>query len=588
MRIIFRNANLRWILLLSWLVVGNTVMAASRANPESATGLQRPDAVIAKRMLVVTAHPHATQVGYQVLQRGGSAADAAVAIQAALTLVEPQSSGIGGGAFMLYWDADKQQLLTYDGRETAPGTATSELFVGDDGKPMRWVDALVGGRSVGVPGVLRMLELAHQQQGVLPWSELFDGAVELARQGFEVTPRLQQLLEQEMNPGIKRYSQARDYFYPSGQPLQAGDKLANPQLAQTLQKIAEQGADYLYSGELAQRLVDRVHGASDNPGLLQLEDLADYQAKVRQPLCQPFRQYQVCGMPPPTSGGVTVLQILAMMEHQGLPDLEPQGIDFAHRFSQASRLAYADRGRYLADSDFVNVPVRQLLDRDYLRQRAKLIDPQLDMGSASPGQFDNVAYADDESPELPSTSHFVVVDSRGNAVSMTTSIEMAFGSTLMVDGFLLNNQLTDFSFVAERDGQLIANRVEPGKRPRSSMSPMMVFDQQGRLVLLTGSPGGSRIINYVAQMLLQTLVWGMDPQQVVTLPHISNRNGVTELELDSQAPEQVKALQAGLEQRGHTVKVTAMNSGIHAIMRNRDGSWRSAVDPRREGLALGQ
>lgn len=576
------------MLILSFWVGGNAAMAASRANPESATGLQRADVVVAEKMLVVTAHPHATKIGYQVLQRGGSAADAAVAIQAALTLVEPQSSGIGGGAFMLYWNAENKQLSTYDGRETAPATASTELFIDSKGKPMRWVDALVGGRSVGVPGVLRMLELAHQQQGVLPWSELFSEAVELARQGFIVTPRLQQLLEQEMNPGIKRYSQARDYFYPSGQPLQAGDTLVNPSLAQTLESIAEQGADHLYSGELAQRLVDRVHGASDNPGLLQLDDLAGYQAKVRQPLCQPFRQYQVCGMPPPTSGGVTVLQILAMMEHQGLPDLEPHGVDFAHRFSQASRLAYADRGRYLADSDFVDVPVRQLLDRDYLRRRAKLIDPQADMGTASPGQFDSVAYADDESPELPSTSHFVVVDSQGNAVSMTTSIEMAFGSTLMVDGFLLNNQLTDFSFVAERDGKLIANRVEPGKRPRSSMSPMMVFDQEGRLMLLTGSPGGSRIINYVAQMLLQTLVWDLDPQQVVALPHISNRNGATELELNAEAPEQAQALQTELEQRGHKVKVTAMNSGIHAIIRSRDGTWRSAVDPRREGLALGE
>lgn len=429
-----------------------------------------------------------------------------------------------------------------------------------------------------------MLELSHQQQGVLPWSELFSTAIGLAQLGFEVTPRLNQLLVQQSNPGLKRYPAARNYFYPGGEPLAIGSVLENPELAQTLRQIAEQGADYLYLGELAQHLTRRVQLAEDNPGLLQLEDLAGYQAKLRQPLCRPFRQYRVCGMPPPTSGGVTVLQILAIMEHQGVADLDPEGVEFAHQFTQASRLAYADRDRYLADSDFVRVPVSQLLEQDYLKQRAQLIDPQQDMGKAGAGEFDTAAYADGDPPELPSTSHFVVIDRQGNALSMTSSIEMAFGSTLMVDGFLLNNQLTDFSFVAERDGVAVANRVGPGKRPRSSMSPMMVFDKQGRLVLLTGSPGGSRIINYVAQMLLQTLVWDLPPQQVVALPHISNRNGRTELEQGTSA----EALKAELEQRGHQVKLTEMNSGIHAIGRMRDGRWRSAVDPRREGLALGE
>ncbi len=560
------------------------LQAASRANPEPATGIQQAVAVVADNMLVVTAHPAATRAGYQILRQGGSAADAAVAIQATLTLVEPQSSGIGGGAFMLYWNAENQQLLAYDGRETAPQSATADLFIGADGKPMPWRTALVGGRSVGVPGVLRMLELSHQQQGVLPWSELFGTAIGLAQQGFEVTPRLNQLLVQQSNPGLKRYPAARNYFYPGGEPLAIGSVLENPELAQTLRQIAEQGADYLYLGELAQHLTRRVQLAEDNPGLLQLEDLAGYQAKLRQPLCRPFRQYRVCGMPPPTSGGVTVLQILAIMEHQGVADLDPEGVEFAHQFTQASRLAYADRDRYLADSDFVRVPVSQLLEQGYLKQRAQLIDPQQDMGKADAGEFDTAAYADGAPPELPSTSHFVVIDRQGNALSMTSSIEMAFGSTLMVDGFLLNNQLTDFSFVAERDGVAVANRVGPGKRPRSSMSPMMVFDKQGRLVLLTGSPGGSRIINYVAQMLLQTLVWDLPPQQVVALPHISNRNGRTELEQGTSA----EALKAELEQRGHQVKLTEMNSGIHAIGRMQDGRWRSAVDPRREGLALGE
>jgi gamma-glutamyltranspeptidase/glutathione hydrolase len=395
---------------------------------------------------------------------------------------------------------------------------------------------------------------------------------------------LHQLLVQESNPGLKRYPRARNYFYPGGEPLAVGAILKNPELARAMQQVADQGVDYFYKGELARRMVATVQSVSDNPGMLDLDDLAHYQARLRQPLCRPFRQYRVCGMPPPTSGGVTVLQILAMLEHPSLSELNPQGVEFAHRFTQASRLAYADRARYLADDDFVRVPVQRLLDRDYLNQRSLLIDSNQDMGTALAGEFDRISYVDGDAPELPSTSHFVVVDGRGNALSMTSSIEMAFGSTLMVDGFLLNNQLTDFSFVAERDGVPVANRVEPGKRPRSSMSPMMVFDDQGRLVLLTGSPGGSRIINYVAQMLLQTLVWGLPAQQAVALPHISNRNGRTELEQGTAA----EALKPALERRGHRVKLTPMNSGIHAIVRNQDGGWDSAVDPRREGLALGQ
>ncbi|MEH6471813.1 MAG: gamma-glutamyltransferase [Halopseudomonas sp.] len=569
---------------LLWLGGMATVQAASQAAPEPATGLQASAQITAEKFLVVTAHPEATRAGYQILQRGGSAVDAAVAIQAMLTLVEPQSSGIGGGAFMLHWDAKQQQLVAYDGRETAPQRADSSLFLDADGKPMPWRQALVGGRSVGAPGVLRMLEQAHYQQGKLAWSELFGDAIATAQQGFEVTPRLHQLLLKPANPGLKNYPQARDYFYPDGEPLAVGARLTNSPLAETLTQIAEQGADYLYEGALAQRIVDRVQGASDNPGLLEIDDLSAYRAILREPLCRPFLQYRVCSMPPPTSGGVTVLQILGMLETQSLQQLTPDGAEFAHLLTQASRLAYADRQRYLADSDFVEVPVQQLLEPSYLRDRAKLIDPEQDMGLASAGEFDHLAYADGNAPELPSTSHFSVVDAAGNAVSMTSSIEMAFGSTLMVDGFLLNNQLTDFSFVAERDNLAVANRVEPGKRPRSSMSPVMVFDDKNQLVLLSGSPGGSRIINYVAQMLLQTLVWQLDAQQVVAMPHISNRNGVTELESGTQA----EALQPELERRGHQIKLTEMNSGIHAISGDQHGRWHSAVDPRREGMAMGR
>ncbi|WP_421868197.1 gamma-glutamyltransferase [Motiliproteus sp.] len=573
-----------WVSVSLLVLLSPLSQAASRADPEPATGLQsRVEAVAAERMLVVTAHPEATRIGYQVLRQGGSAADAAVAVQAALTMVEPQSSGIGGGAFLLHWDAAAQRLQAFDGRETAPAQADGDLFIGADGKPMAWRDALVGGRSVGVPGVLRMLELVQQQHGKLPWSTLFDQSITLAEQGFEVTPRLHQMLVDEINPGIKRYPQARDYFYPGGEPLAVGARLQNPALAKVLSQIASEGADYLYQGEMADKLVQRVRGAEDNRGRLSQRDLLDYRAKERVPLCRAFLQYRVCGMPPPTSGGATVLQILGILEGYELAGMDPHGAEFAHLMTQASRLAYADRGRYLADSDFVPVPLPQLLDPAYLKARADMIDPQQDMGKAQAGEFDGISLIDGRSPELPSTTHFVIVDKEGNAVSMTSSIEMAFGSTLMVDGFLLNNQLTDFSFVAERDGLAVANRVEPGKRPRSSMSPMMVFDQDDRLILLGGSPGGSRIINYVAQMLLGSLVWQLPIEQAVAMPHISNRNGITELEQGTPAAN----LQSALEQRGHQIKVRDMNSGIHAIVRAEDGRWYGAADPRREGLALG-
>lgn len=553
--------------------------------PESATGLEANQSVYANQAMVVTAHPLATEAGISVLDQGGSAADAAVAIQAMLTLVEPQSSGIGGGAFMLYWDNQSQQLKAYDGREMAPAAVNHQLFY-RDGKPMKWHDALVGGRSVGAPGVLRMLEQAHQQQGKLPWSALFDSAIGQATAGFQVTPRLHKLIRSGINPGLNRYPEAREYFYTaSGEPLPVGFLRKNPALAQSLALIAEQGADGFYTGPLAQALSTKVQSIADNPGLLTTTDLANYRSVEREPICLPYLEYRVCGFPPPTSGGVTVLQILKLLENSALNQHSHDSTAFNHLFTQASRLAFADRNRYLADSDFVYVPTQALLNPTYLESRAQLINTQQDMGLAQPGQPQAlVERADDQSPELPSTSHFVVVDQWGNAVSMTTSIEMAFGSTVMVGGFLLNNQLTDFSFQGIKQGKIIANRVQPGKRPRSSMSPFMVFDQQGRLYAATGSPGGSRIINYVAQNLLLMLNTDLPLQEIVNVAHISNRNGLTELEQGTQA----EALQGELQAKGHQIKIRDLNSGLHAIRRLPDGSWESGVDNRREGQALGR
>ncbi|MGH1462333.1 MAG: gamma-glutamyltransferase [Neptuniibacter sp.] len=587
----FSKVHHLFITLLALLIVftqiGNSIAHAVEEDlaPEISTGFQQAQRSHFKQAIVVTAHPLATQAGYNILQQGGTAADAAIAVQAMLTLVEPQSSGIGGGAFMLYWNQKQQKLQAFDGRETAPLKADHQLFY-KNGKPMPWIEALVGGRSVGSPGVLKMLEKAHKKNGHLPWNVLFSDAIEQSNKGFVVSPRLHKLIASGINPGLNLYPEASAYFYlQDGSPLPIGFLRKNPALAESLTLISEQGADVFYSGSIGQAIVDTVRSATDNPGLLSTEDLKSYSSIERKPICQPYQKYKVCGFPPPTSGGVTVLQILKLLEHQSIEQFDPSSADFNHLFTQASRLAFADRNRYLADSDFVSVPTQALLNTEYLSNRAKLINQNLDIGKAKPGDPLNIAasLADDQSPELPSTSHFVIVDQWGNAVSMTSSIEMAFGSTLMSGGFLLNNQLTDFSFKAVNNGRIIANRVQPGKRPRSSMSPFMIFDQEGQLYAAVGSPGGSRIINYVAQSLLVMLNTDMSLQKAVNLPHISNRNGLTELEEGTPA----SGLKTALEAKGHTVKVRDLNSGLHGFRRLPDGGWESGVDNRREGLALG-
>lgn len=574
-----------WTLLVLLLVLPSAHALNESRAPESATGWQPRDPVVVDSSLVVSAHPLATQAGMAMLDDNGSALDAAIAVQAMLTLVEPQSSGIGGGAFLLYWDATQQQLFAYDGRETAPAAVTPDLFLNEDGSPMPWQQALVGGRSVGTPGVLRMLELAHQRHGRLPWQAPFQPAIHQAREGFNVTPRLHRLIADGINPGLKHYPEARSYFFTAdGQPLPVGTLVHNPELADSLQLIAEQGANVFYRGPLAEKIVAAVQTAGDNPGRLQAEDLANYQPRERTPVCRPYREYRICGFPPPTSGGVTLLQILGLMAQQTFTISSLPDVDFSHLLTQASRLAYADRGRYLADSDFVEVPVDALLAPDYLQQRARLIDPTRDMGQAQPGAPTLLERSDDQAAERPSTSHFVIRDAEGNLVSMTTSIEMAFGSTLMAGGFLLNNQLTDFSFVAEQDGKPVANRIAPGKRPRSSMAPVMVFDQDNRPVAALGSPGGSRIISYVAQTLLLMLHTDLPLQEILHQGHVSNRNGITELEQDTAAEQ----LLFELQDRGHAVTIRELNSGVHALRLRADGRWEAGVDPRREGLALGR
>ena len=552
-------------------------------EPEAATGIYQQQLVNAKEYMVAAAHPLATEAGRAVLAKGGSAVDAAIATQLMLGLVEPQSSGIGGGAFMLHWQAKQQQLTTFDGRETAPADATPLLFT-EQGKPMNWREAYVGGKSVGVPGVVALLAEAHRQYGKLSWAELFTDTIKTAEQGFAVSSRTANQLAKGWNKGIAQFYDSKQYFMPNGQPLPEGSLLKNPAYAATLKAIAAQGPDAFYRGDLAKAISERVQTAPVNPGTLSVEDLANYKVLQRDAVCIPYRVYRVCGMAPPSSGGIAVLQILGILQQYDLAKVAANSIQATHVLAQAAKLAFADRERYLADPAFVPVPVEGMLAPDYLAQRAKLIDlskagtvAQAGTPTGAPALLQAV------SPELPNTSHFSIVDSDGNAVSMTTSIENVFGSGLMVGGFLLNNQLTDFSLSPEIDGYLVANRVEGGKRPRSSMAPMMVFDANNQLKLVIGSPGGSRIINYVAQSIVAVLDWQLNVQQALNLPRITHRNDYLALEKGTALAQQ----QAVLEDMGYKVQVQDLNSGLHAIMVTETG-LQGAADPRREGSVAGQ
>jgi len=534
--------------------------------------------------MVAAANPLAAEAGREMLRRGGGAIDAAIATQLVLNLVEPQSSGIGGGAFLLFWSEHDRRVESYDGRETAPAAARPDRFLGPAGAPLDFVDAMIGGRSIGVPGTLRMLALAHRKHGRLPWAQLFEPAIHLAEDGFAISPRLHGMLAKEAYLG--RFEPARSYFYgPDGAPKPEGTRLRNPAFAATLRAIAERGPDAFYAGAIAADVVAAVIHAPVSPGDISLTDLADYQAKERPPVCGQYRRYRICGMGPPSSGGSTVLEILGMLARFELRRLKPMSGDGVHLFAEASRLAYADRDRYLADSDFVSVPLAGLVDRRYLALRSRLIDPHQDHGRAQPGSppASHASFQRDSgSLDLPSTSHLVVVDAAGDAVSMTTTIEHEFGSRLMVDGFLLNNELTDFAFRPEVDGRPVANRVEPGKRPRSSMAPTLVFGPDGKLLLAIGSPGGPEIINYVALTLIAVLDWGLDVQAAIDLVHVSNRNGDTDIEPGPAGD----ALAEELRARGHAVARRELESGLQGIMRTKRG-LEGGADPRREGVALG-
>jgi gamma-glutamyltranspeptidase/glutathione hydrolase len=578
------RAPLTAAFLVLGLLAGGCGSAPEPAPRASANPLipTAPEAT-GSHYMVATATPAASEAALAMLRKGGSAVDAAVAAQAVLGLVEPQSSGIGGGAFLLHWDGVTHKLTALDGRETAPKSARIDLFLDKDGKPLDFMDAALSGRSVGVPGALRVLELAHRREGRLPWADLFQPAIDLAENGFAVPPQLAAALAEEQD--LKRDTEARAYFYDTGgNPWPAGTILRNPAYGETLRAVAERGADAFYGGPIAQAILDKVNeGGTPHMGAM---DLLDYRARERDVLCRPYRALEVCSEGPPTSGGIALLQILGILQNFDLAPMDPDGAQAFHLIADASRLAFADRNRYVADSDFVRVPADSLLDQAYLKARAGQIRSDRTIGEARPGKLTDpliVAEASERQFEPLSTSHLVIVDSAGDIVTMTSSIEMAFGSHRMVDGFLLNNQLTDFSFLPASEGRLVANRVEPGKRPRSSMAPAIVFDKDGKPVIALGSPGGPNIIGYVAQALVEMVDWGRSPGAAVAAPHILNRNGPTLIEAGTRAVD----MRETLESLGHEVKEQELKSGLN-IVELKDGALIGASDPRRDGIALGE
>jgi gamma-glutamyltranspeptidase/glutathione hydrolase len=584
----------RGLALLAAIVAACSTPSDRPSQPEPSSPFRAGlTTVIARRHMAAAANPLATQAGLEMLRAGGSAVDAAVAIQAVLTLVEPQSSGLGGGAFLMHWDGTR--IVAFDGRETAPIEATDALFLRPDGTPMAFYEAVVGGRSVGTPGTVRLLEAAHRQYGKLSWARLFEPAIRLSEEGFPLSPRLHALLADDKFLKTDATAAAL-YFDAGGQPKAVGTLIRNPALAATLRTIAAGGGDAFYRGPIAADIVGAVR-SHPNAGKLGAADFAAYQIKRRDAVCTDYRTWRICGMPPPSSGGIAVAQMLGIFAFRNIAvvppvgagaNMEPQA-DAVHLFSEAGRLAFADRARYVADSDFVPVDVAGLLDPAYLKQRAALIGPR-SMGMAQPGVPGGqpLALAADPSPPRGATSHISVVDGAGNAVAMTTTIEDMFGARIMVRGFLLNNELTDFSFAPLIDGKPVANRVEPGKRPRSSMAPTLVFDRAtGELVATLGSPGGSQIIGYVAKTLVGITDWSLDIGQAIALPNFGSRNGPTEVEKGRISA----AVIDGLKARGHDVREIDMASGLQGIVRVRlpDGSrgWAGGADPRREGVALG-
>jgi gamma-glutamyltranspeptidase/glutathione hydrolase len=575
----------------SVLSVAFAQSATAPSSPEPSTGLYKKSLVTFKKQGVAAANPLAVEAGFAMLKQGGTAVDAAIATQLALGLVEPQSSGIGGGAFALVHEGKSKKLRAYDGRETAPAAATPARFIGADGLPMKFYDAVVSGKSVGTPGTVALLEAMHKKHGKLPWRKLFEPAINLAEQGFPVSPRLHEVVK--VDRFLKDDPAARAYFFnEKGESWPVGHALKNPEYAKTLRAIAANGAKAFYVGEIADAMVNAVRDYADvsKRGDLTQTDLGHYQVIERSPICFSYRAKRLCSMPAPSSGGVAIAQMLAAVERFPLSQWGPNSLDSVHALAEAGRLAYADRAQYLADPDFIDVP-KGLLDPGYMKSRGALIDMSKSMKRAAPGTPPGikVAQAADPNAFLTGTSHISIVDKFGNAVSMTTTIEDIFGARKMVRGFLLNNEMTDFSMRFEENGKPVANRVEPGKRPRSTMAPTIIYDAKNSPEIVTGSPGGSAIANYVLKTIVGMIDWKLDPQAAINLPNFGSRNGPTELEKGTT----LEALKVPLEARGHTVSIADFTSGLQALQRTYDAKgrasgWRGGADPRREGIVIGE
>ena len=573
----------RFLLTGTLLLLPFAALAEAPAQPAAA---EKP-ALTATTQMVAAANPYATDAGLDILRRGGSAVDAAITVELVLTLVEPQSSGIGGGAFLLFYDAQGKRLLAYDGRETAPAAVDEKLFLGADGKPRVKTDAMPGGQSAGVPGVIRMLAMAHKAHGKLPWADLFQPAIKLARDGFVVSSRLTYLISTDKH--LKKFPGSAAYFFTDkGEALPPGTLLKNPALADTLEQLARD-PEAFYSGPIAADIAAAVQHAPVNPGTLTEADIAGYQPKLRDVVCVPFRVWKVCGMPPPSSGGIAVGQTLAILEGLNIGDTKPNSAQAVNLFAEAARLAYADRATWLGDSDFVSVPVAGLIDPAYIAQRRALIKPGAAMPDAPAGMPAGapVAYRTVEPSEIPATTHFSIVDRWGGTVAMTASVEDAFGDRMMVRGFMLNNELTDFSFAPDDNGKPVANRVQPGKRPLSSMSPTIVFDAQDRPVATLGSPGGPLIIGFVAKTLVGVLEWKLSMQDAIALPNLVFFGGKLTLERGSALWDSKDALTA----MGYSLQEGPLASGLHGILIHYGADGRRTLeggaDPRREGTVAG-
>lgn len=560
------------------------------ADPEGESQKIAKDEVVTHKYMVVAANPLASKAGADMLAAGGSAADAAIAAQLVLTLVEPQSSGLGGGGFLSFYDKSTGKIVIYDGRETAPAADKPDLFLGPDGQPLSFFQAGVGGRPVGVPGIVRLMEGVHKDYGKLPWPKLFEPAIKLAEGGFAVTPRLHWWLDSAKDFLISSPDLKARFYKQDGSPLAVGDILKSPELAKTLHMLADRGASAFYAGPLAEEIVKAVNlgmgvEGQPNPGAITLDDLKNYQLIRRDPVCAAYRKYEICGAGPPSAGAIGVIELLGMLQRFDPLQLVPQSARTYHLFAEASRRAFADRDAYVGDPAMVKVPVHGLIDPSYLAVRSGTINvgeatPHVDPG-VPPGPRSDAG--PDSTFEQAGTSHMSIVDAAGNAVSFTTTVNGPFGSHLMVGGFILNNQLTDFSFRPEIDGKKVANRVDGGERPRSSMAPLIVFEGRRHLRLLIGSPGGSKIIDYVALATMAHLDWGLPIQQAVDYPHVVNTGTRTELEQDTT----VAAFADKLIGLGHRVELMSETSGLHAIAVLKDG-LHGGADGRREGVAIGE